>query len=83
MDLFEKMAAEGHEQVMFFRDKQVENLKAIVAFHDSTLGPPLGGTRMYPTLPEEAVIDALRLSKGATLKSGASGLNHGGVKGII
>lgn len=84
MDLFEKMAAEGHEQVMFFRDKAGGKLKAIVAFHDSTLGPPLGGTRMYPyASEEEAVIDALRLSKGMTLKSGASGLNHGGVKGII
>ncbi|HHY76411.1 MAG TPA: Glu/Leu/Phe/Val dehydrogenase [Firmicutes bacterium] len=84
MDLFEKMAAEGHEQVMFFRDKAGGKLKAIVAFHDSTLGPPLGGTRMYPyASEEEAVTDALRLAKGMTLKSAASGLNHGGVKGII
>jgi leucine dehydrogenase len=84
LDLFKKMAEEGHEQVMFFRDKAGGKLKAIVAFHDSTLGPPLGGTRMYPyATEEEAVIDALRLAKGMTLKSGASGLNHGGVKGII
>lgn len=84
MDLFKKMAAEGHEQVMFLRDKAGGKLKSIVAFHDSTLGPPLGGTRMYPyASEEEAVTDALRLSKGMTLKSGASGLNHGGVKGII
>lgn len=84
MDLFRKMAEEGHEQVMFFRDKAGGKLKSIVAFHDSTLGPPLGGTRMYPYKSEaEAIQDALRLSKGMTLKSGASGLNHGGVKGII
>jgi glutamate dehydrogenase/leucine dehydrogenase len=84
LDLFKKMAAEGHEQVMFLRDKAGGKLKSIVAFHDSTLGPPLGGTRMYPyASEEEAVTDALRLSKGMTLKSGASGLNHGGVKGII
>lgn len=84
MDLFKKMAEEGHEQVLFFRDKAGGKLKSIVAIHDSTLGPPLGGTRMYPYKTEEdAVVDALRLSKGMTLKSGASGLHHGGVKGII
>ena len=83
MDLFEKMAAEGHEQVMFFRDKSGK-LRSIIAFHDTTLGPALGGTRMYPYASEdEAVVDALRLSKGMTLKSGAAGLHYGGGKGVI
>ena len=83
MDLFTKMAREGHEQVMFFRDK-TGLLKSIIAFHDTTLGPAMGGTRMYPYATEdEAVIDALRLSKGMTLKSGAAGLHYGGGKGII
>lgn len=83
MDLFEKMAAEGHEEVMFFRAK-AGKLRSIIAFHDTTLGPALGGTRMYPYASEdEAVIDALRLSKGMTLKSGVAGLHYGGGKGII
>ena len=83
MGLFEKMAAEGHEEVVFFRDKSGK-LKSIVAFHDTTLGPALGGTRMYPySSEEEAVLDALRLSKGMTYKSGAAGLHYGGAKGVI
>lgn len=83
MDLFRKMAEEGHEQVMFFRGKSGK-LKSIIAFHDTTLGPALGGTRMFPYAAEdEAVTDALRLSRGMTLKSGAAGLNYGGGKGII
>ena len=83
MDLFNRMAEEGHEQVMFFRGKS-GRLKSIIAFHDTTLGPALGGTRMFPySTEEEALTDALRLSKGMTLKSGASGLGYGGGKGII
>lgn len=83
LDLFRKMAEEGHEQVMFFKDK-AGRLKSIVAFHDTTLGPALGGTRMYPyALEEEAVDDALRLSKGMTFKSAVAGLHYGGGKGII
>lgn len=83
MDLFKRMAEEGHEQVMFFRGKSGK-LKSIIAFHDTTLGPALGGTRMFPySTEDEAVTDALRLSKGMTLKSGAAGLNYGGGKGII
>lgn len=84
MDLFKKMAEEGHEQVMFFRDKAGGKLKSIIAFHDTTLGPAMGGTRMYPYSSEDdAIIDVLRLSRGMTLKSGASGLHYGGAKGII
>lgn len=83
MDLFRLMAEEGHEQVMFFRGKEGK-LRSIIAFHDTTLGPALGGTRMYPYQTEdEAVLDALRLSKGMTLKSGAAGLHYGGGKGVI
>jgi len=83
LGLFERMAAEGHEEVVFFRDKSGK-LKSVVAFHDTTLGPALGGTRMYPySSEEEAVLDALRLSKGMTYKSGAAGLHYGGGKGVI
>lgn len=77
------MAEEGHEQVVFFSARRA-GLKAIVAFHDTTLGPALGGTRMFPYETEEsAVNDALRLAKGMTYKSGAAGMNFGGGKGII
>lgn len=83
LDLFKKMAEEGHEQVVFLRGKSGK-LKSIIAFHDTTLGPALGGTRMFPYASEdEALIDALRLSRGMTLKSGAAGLSYGGGKGII
>ncbi len=83
MDLFKRMAEDGHEQVVFFRDK-AGKLKAIVAFHDTTLGPALGGTRVYPyDTEDQAIEDALRLAKGMTYKSGAAGINFGGGKGLI
>lgn len=83
MNVFSKMAEGGHEQVVFCRDK-CKSLKAIIAFHDTTLGPALGGTRMYPyATEEEAFLDALRLSKGMTMKSAACGNHFGGGKGVI
>ncbi len=83
MGVFERMQQDGHEQVIFCYDKST-GLKAIIAIHDTTLGPALGGCRMwaYPT-EEEALDDALRLSKGMTYKSAASGQNHGGGKAVI
>ncbi len=80
---FEKLYAEGHEEVVFFSDPSC-NLKAIVAIHNTTLGPALGGTRMWPyASEEEAVYDVLRLSKGMTYKAAVSGLNLGGGKAVI
>lgn len=80
---FEKLYKMGHEEVIFFSDPSC-NLKAIVAIHDTTLGPSLGGTRMWPYKSEdEAVEDVLRLSKGMTYKSAVSGLNLGGGKAVI
>ncbi len=83
MEVFELMSDMGHEQIAFCYDK-VSGLKAIIAIHDTTLGPALGGTRMwnYDT-EEEAIVDALRLSQGMTYKSAAMGLNLGGGKGVI
>jgi len=73
----------GHEQVVFFSDPSC-NLKAIIAIHDTTLGPALGGTRMWPYATEaEAVTDVLRLSRGMTYKAAVSGLNLGGGKAVI
>ncbi len=72
-----------HEQLVFCYD-EVSGLKAIIGIHDTTLGPALGGTRMWPyETEEEAITDVLRLSKGMTYKSAAMGLNLGGGKGVI
>lgn len=72
-----------HEQVVFFQDKGT-GLKAIVAIHNTTLGPALGGTRMWPYATEEdALRDVLRLSRGMTHKAAAAGLNLGGGKAVI
>ncbi len=80
---FERLYSEGHEEVVFFSDPSC-NLKAIIAIHDTTLGPALGGTRMWPySSTEDAVEDVLRLSKGMTYKASISGLNLGGGKAVI
>ena len=80
---FETLYDQGHEEVVFFSDPTC-NLKAIVAIHDTTLGPALGGTRMWPYASmDEAVTDALRLSRGMTYKAAVSGLNLGGGKAVI
>lgn len=80
---FETLYKEGHEEVVFFSDSSC-NLKAIIAIHNTVLGPALGGTRMWPYASEEdAVEDVLRLSKGMTYKAAVSGLNLGGGKGVI
>lgn len=80
---FEKLYSMGHEEVVFFSEPSC-NLKAIVAIHDTTLGPALGGTRMWQyATEEEALEDVLRLSKGMTYKAAVSGLNLGGGKAVI
>lgn len=83
MNVLSKMAEHDHEEVIFFQDKSV-GLKAIVAIHDTTFGPALGGTRMwnYPS-EEDALKDVLRLSRGMTYKAVAAGLNLGGGKAVI
>lgn len=74
---------DGHEQVVFCRNKDA-GLKAIIAIHNTALGPALGGTRMWNYKTEEdALIDVLRLSKGMTYKASAAGLNLGGGKAVI
>lgn len=80
---FEKLYSMGHEEVIFISEPEV-GLKAIIAIHDSTLGPALGGTRMWPyASEEEAIEDVLRLSRGMTYKAAVSGLNLGGGKAVI
>lgn len=78
---FEKIS--GHEQVMFCNDPAT-GLKAIIAIHDTTLGPALGGTRMHPyESVEDALEDVLRLSEGMTYKCAAADLDFGGGKAVI
>ena len=83
MQVFEKLAEYRYEQIVFCQDKAT-GLRAIVAIHDTTLGPALGGCRMYPYASEEAaIVDVLRLARGMTYKAAASGLNLGGGKSVI
>ena len=73
----------GHEQLVFCQDTNT-GLKAIIAIHDTTLGPALGGTRMWNyTNEEDALQDVLRLSRGMTFKAAISGLALGGGKAVI
>ncbi len=77
------MSVYDHEQVVFCQDNAT-GLKAIIAIHDTTLGPALGGTRMWHYNNElEALTDVLRLSRGMTYKAAISGLNLGGGKAVI
>ena len=72
-----------HEQVVFVSDDK-SGLKAIIAVHNSKLGPALGGCRMWPyASEEEAVRDVLRLSRGMTYKSAMARLKLGGGKSVI
>ncbi len=79
-DLVQQM---GHEQVVFCHDPH-SGLNAIIAIHNTTLGPALGGTRLWNySSHQDAVVDALRLSRGMTYKAAISGLNLGGGKAVI
>lgn len=81
--VFENMADKGHEQVVFCSDP-VSNLKAIIAIHNTSLGPALGGCRMWTYADESAALkDVLRLSRGMTYKAAVAGLNLGGGKAVI
>jgi leucine dehydrogenase len=81
--VFDEVAREGHEQVLYGYDK-VSGLRAIIAIHSTALGPALGGTRFFPYRNEEdALEDVLRLSKGMTYKAAAAGLDLGGGKAVI
>ncbi len=78
-----QMGLHNHEQVVFCNDNAT-GLKAIIAIHNTILGPALGGTRMWHYNNEmEALNDVLRLSRGMTYKSSVAGLNLGGGKAVI
>lgn len=81
--LFGSLTQMGHEQVVFCYD-EATGLKSIIGIHNTTLGPALGGTRMWNYATEqEALTDVLRLSRGMTFKAAISGLNLGGGKAVI
>lgn len=83
MSVFQKLSMFEHEQVVYCNNPDV-GLKAIIAIHDTTLGPALGGCRMWPyASEEEALVDVLRLSRGMTYKTSAAGVNMGGGKAVI
>ena len=78
-----QMSKMEHEQILFCNDNAT-GLKAIIAVHNTVLGPALGGTRMWMYKNEmEALTDVLRLSRGMTYKNSISGLNLGGGKAVI
>ena len=81
--VFESISKTDHEEVIFCQNKDA-GLKAIIAIHNSVLGPALGGLRMWPYATEQdALNDVLRLSRGMTYKAAVSGLNLGGGKAVI
>lgn len=83
MNLFPYLEKYDYEQVVFCHD-EAAGLKAIIAIHDTTLGPALGGCRMWTYASEDdAIMDALRLARGMTYKAAAAGLNLGGGKTVV
>lgn len=81
--VFENMTSKGHEEVVFCSDNNT-GLKAIIAIHNTTIGPALGGCRMWNYSSEdEALQDVLRLSRGMSYKAAIAGLNLGGGKAVI
>lgn len=80
---FKRLEENGHEQIVFCSNKAA-GLKAIIAIHNTTLGPAIGGTRMWNYLNvEEALEDVIRLSRGMTYKTSIAGLNLGGGNAVI
>ena len=81
--VFEYMEKHKYEQVVYFYDRTT-GLKGITVIHNTTLGPALGGTRVWNYESEdEAVMDCLRLARGMTYKAAAAGLNLGGGKTVL
>jgi leucine dehydrogenase len=79
----QNLSIASHEEVVVCRDEEA-GLRAIIAIHDTALGPAVGGTRMLPySSEEEALADVLRLSHAMTYKAAAAGLDFGGGKAVI
>jgi leucine dehydrogenase len=81
--LFETVNEMGHEQVLFCHGKDPD-IKAIIAIHDTSVGPAMGATRLLPYINEEVALrDALRLSRGMTYKAACANIPVGGGKAVI
>jgi leucine dehydrogenase len=81
--IFTSSAFQQHERVIFCNDRD-SGLQAIVAIHDSTLGPALGGCRFWHYESEaDAIDDVLRLAQGMTFKNAVADLPLGGGKAVI
>jgi leucine dehydrogenase len=81
--IFDQLTTYDHENIVFCQDNHT-GLKAIIAIHNTVLGPGLGGTRVWNYASDaEAINDVLRLSRGMTYKAAISGLNLGGAKAVI
>ena len=81
--IFDLAIEMGHEQVVFCNDPST-GLKSIIAIHSTTLGPSMGGVRMWDyASDQEALTDVMRLSRAMTFKAAISGLNAGGGKAVI
>ena len=82
-NVFTSMVDSDYEQIMYCQHR-ASGLRAIIAIHNTTLGPALGGIRMRPYLSEqEALVDVIRLSRAMTYKSALAGLDLGGGKAVI
>jgi leucine dehydrogenase len=83
MEIFELIGQHDHEQLVFCYEPAA-NYRGIIAIHNTTLGPALGGTRFWNyKSDQDAIIDVLRLARGMTYKSAVAGLNLGGGKSVI
>lgn len=83
MEIFAQLSQYAYEELVFCHDEN-SGLRAIIAIHDTTLGPALGGVRMWTYESEkEAIQDVLRLARGMTYKNAVAGLNLGGGKAVI
>jgi len=83
MKLFDTIATMGHEEIVMCSDPAC-GYRGIIAVHSTKLGPALGGTRFWNyASDDEAITDALRLSRGMTYKNAVAGLDLGGGKSII
>lgn len=81
--MFAQMSADGYEQVVFCHDS-ASRWCSIIVIHDTTLGPALGGVRMFPYPDGEAALtDCMRLARGMTFKAAGAGVNLGGGKSVI
>ena len=83
MEIFDRLSEREHEQLVFWNEPRI-GYKGIIAIHNTTLGPALGGTRFWNYQTDaEAIEDSLRLARGMTYKSALAGLNLGGGKSVI